>query len=260
MSQPPRPTPDHRDRRTVVATVSALAVLLVVGIVMVWVLGRGRLTTAQPHFPATPSAAASLATPSSSSPTPSPAKASSTSGAGTSGNGASDGSGSGDSGSTASCATTGGALTPSSIRIPSIGVHASVTPVGRGSDGAPKAPPLSDNENFTWYRSSAAPGSGQGLSLLMTHTYHAGGATGNAIHAGLRPGALIRVSDGSRTLCYRVSGTRKIWVSSYSSADENFIYSSSGAPRIGILICWDWNPRTREWDSREVYTATATYH
>jgi len=33
----------------------------------------------------------------------------------------------------------------------------------------------------------------------------------------------------------------------------------TATPRIGILICWDWDKNDKEWDSREVYVAEAMY-
>jgi sortase family protein len=158
------------------------------------------------------------------------------------------------------CSAKGSAIDPTKVKIESLNIDAKVSAAGVDSKtNAPGVPPLNDPVNFTWYNKSVKPGAPQGMSLLMTHTYHKGGASGNKIHESLKPGDVVRVSSGDKTMCYKVTNQRKIYVDKYSADDAKFVYNKNGTPRIGILICWDWDKNDKEWDSREVYVAEAMY-
>ncbi len=60
---------------------------------------------------------------------------------------------------------------PNRIRIPAIGVDASVVPVGLNPDGSMEVPAASD---VGWYELGVRPGGPQGSSVLAAHVDYAG--------------------------------------------------------------------------------------
>lgn len=130
-----------------------------------------------------------------------------------------------------------------------------------GNDGdAPAAPPKSEPNTTGWYKYGPAVGSDKGNVILTVHTYsprNGGNALGNRINGdhGLKQGDVIRILDAEgKQTCYRYSGNTKVWVSSYDP-NSTVLHDDNGKPQLAIIICWDYNNKTNDWDSRLIFYA-----
>jgi LPXTG-site transpeptidase (sortase) family protein len=105
------------------------------------------------------------------------------------------------------------AQTPVMVRIPDIGLEASVLPVGVDEDNQFAVP---EADTVGWYRYGAAPGD-QGSAVLAAHVDYAGRAGAFFNLADLQPGEALEVvmADGS-VLRYRVT--------------DNVLYDKVGLP------------------------------
>jgi len=127
-----------------------------------------------------------------------------------------------------------GAATPTSVRIPSLGIRARLKPVGidvrHGTLGIP-----SDIGVAGWWRDGGAPGSESGAILVAGHVDSARSGAGAffALHKA-RAGDRVRLlTAGGRTYTYRVTSVR-----SYpKGAVPVGVYSSHGAGRLVLVTC-----------------------
>lgn len=161
---------------------------------------------------------------------------------------------------------TGDMESPTKFVVERMGVDSPMMVVGKDADGNPGAPPPSEAYTTAWYNGSPAPGSEHGNVILTIHTYSRGQALGNDLYGadglqepsggkGLREGDLIKISDadGNR-VCYRYTGQTKVWVKTYDPKSGVF-HNPDGPPQLAIMVCWDYNPGTKDWDSRIIFYA-----
>ncbi|MGI5165302.1 sortase domain-containing protein [Spirillospora sp. CA-253888] len=103
-----------------------------------------------------------------------------------------------------------GRALPTSLAIPSIGVSAPVTRVGRDENGAIAAPPLSAPRTAGWDEAGPAPGE-PGAAVLVGHL---GTLTDPAVFARLREldlGAIVGVVRADETVAvFRVTATERV--------------------------------------------------
>lgn len=159
-------------------------------------------------------------------------------------------------GSTSS-ASTSSAPTSSASTATTVASDAPVMSLGLAADGTAAAPPKDQPKTVGWYNLGPRPGSDKGKVVLTAHTYHRGGALGNALNSeqGLRLGDVIRLTDASgRTLCYRHTRTAKVMVKDYDPK-STVLYDDHGAPMLAIVICWDYERSTKFWASRIIFYA-----
>lgn len=159
------------------------------------------------------------------------------------------------------CTTAPGAIEhPVRFKVDARGVDSKMITTGTDPDGAPGAPPKSEPNTTGWFNGSPEVGTTQGNVMLTIHTYspkNGANALGNKLYsdAGLKPGDIIRIIDqNGQQVCYRYRESLKIWVDKY---DENsgVYWNTTGRPQLAIMICWDHNNKTEEWDSRIVFYA-----
>lgn len=153
------------------------------------------------------------------------------------------------------CSPTLEPISPTKFRIDSMDVTSQMLALGDDSSGVPAAPPLSDSRSVGWWTNGPKVGSSQGHAILTVHTYRNGGALGNQLYSkqGLKEGDLVRMTDDQGTTqCYRMEKALKIWVKDYDPKSD-VLYTSEGAPRAVLVICWDFNWGTEEWDSRILF-------
>ena len=128
--------------------------------------------------------------------------------------------------------------------------------LGLDESGAAQAPPKNDSQGVAWFDEGPKVGAAKGNAVLSIHTYRNGGALGNALKddkTGLKPGALVRISDASgTTVCYTLERQTKVWVKDYDP-NSTVLYDYEGKPQAVIVICWDFDPATQAWDSRILY-------
>lgn len=161
----------------------------------------------------------------------------------------------------ASCTTAEGHITdPKRFKVESRDIDSRMITVGKDADGNPGAPPPAESQTTAWYNASPEVGSDKGNTILTIHTYspkNGANALGNKLYsdAGLKVGDIIKISDGSgKQVCYRYTGNTKVWVKSYDPASGVF-HNLTGPPQLAIMVCWDYNKNTNDWDSRIIFYA-----
>ncbi|MEL4357296.1 MULTISPECIES: class F sortase [unclassified Luteococcus] len=204
--------------------------------------------------PASPSSSASA---SAASATSSASASSSASRSGAAGTSASS---NGDSAATkgaapAGCSTQMSPMVPTKVTMGQVTSDSPVLSLGLADDGSIATPPFSQPFSVGWFNGGPKPGSGKGKVVLTAHTFHKGGALGNALQSGLKQGDIIRLTDASgKTLCYRYTSSTKLMVKDYDP-NSTAVYDTGGKPMLAIVICWDWDAARKFWDSRVVYYA-----
>ncbi|WP_148060582.1 class F sortase [Luteococcus japonicus] len=259
--------------RSILAIVSGL---LAVGLFVAWWLGRDSTRDHQgteapvqgtpsaaghpSSRPSSPGSTSSASTSSASTATTRASTASRTPSAGASSSGSSpSGRPPGPSASSLpeGCSTSASPLVPTRITLGDVASDAPVMSLGLAADGTAAAPPKDQPKTVGWYNLGPRPGSDKGKVVLTAHTYHRGGALGNALNSeqGLRLGDVIRLTDASgRTLCYRHTRTAKVMVKDYDPK-STVLYDDHGAPMLAIVICWDYERSTKFWASRIIFYA-----
>lgn len=147
---------------------------------------------------------------------------------------------------------------PTRYTIDRLGVDERVIALGTQGGQIP-APPKNDRRSAGWWKNGPKPGDPQGKVVLTIHTYRPSlrPALGNELYAGgqsaLRPGDVLRLSakDGT-TVCYEFTEAPRIMVSDYDP-DSTVMLDPNGKPSAVIVICWDFNRRTEDWDSRIMF-------
>lgn len=159
----------------------------------------------------------------------------------------------------ASCTTATAGFEPDRFVIERVGADEPVVSLNLDSEGNVAAPPLDEPRMASWWNAGPMPGSDKGKTLLNIHTYRNGGALGNELYAdgasALQPGDLIKLyGAGGEVQCYEFTQADKIWVSEYDP-DSDVMVDFDGDPQLLIIICWDFNAGTEDWDSRIFFHA-----
>ncbi len=155
------------------------------------------------------------------------------------------------------CHTSGKAFVPSTLWIERLNLSAQVIAVTEKSSNGTMAPPKSQPWQVAWLADFPKPGSAVGAVNLTAHTYHLGGALGNTLYSTnpLRKGDVIGLKDGhGNTQCYQFERLVKITAADYTSSSTAF-YDPSAKSQLRIMICWDYDASSGEWDSRVVFYA-----
>jgi sortase (surface protein transpeptidase) len=92
---------------------------------------------------------------------------------------------------------------PTEITIPSIGVHTAVVRLGRNADGTAQVP--TTTKVVGWYTGGPVPGQ-PGPAVILGHvdSYQGPGVFFDL--KDIRPGALVEVQEGARTVDFAVQG------------------------------------------------------
>ena len=146
-------------------------------------------------------------------------------------------------------------ITPSHIKIPSIGVDASVQQVGKKPDGSMATP--TNFEDVGWYDLGSKPGD-PGNAVIAGHVNNALTTSGVFEHlSDVKVGDYITVSDASgKTLVYVVFETDQYPVSEAPAAS---IFSGSGPSQLVLITCdGAWDASTHSYDKRFVVYARLT--
>lgn len=151
---------------------------------------------------------------------------------------------------------------PTSLVINGVVGSTRVLALGQDRHAIPRPPPLTERGKwqFAWDKASGVrPGGPEGVVRLTAHTYPRdgshGSALGNLLLAGLRTGASLEVSGASgERLCYRV--TRRVEVP--ANASLSGYYSTTGSPRLAILVCSGIRRGPGDWSHRTIWYAEPT--
>ena len=65
---------------------------------------------------------------------------------------------------------------------------------------------------------------------------------------------LVQTGEGL-VQCYEFTRSTKVWVADYDP-NSDVMVDFEGAPQLAIIICWDYNRSSGEWDSRIFFYGT----
>lgn len=148
-----------------------------------------------------------------------------------------------------------GAITPSRLRIPSLGIDASIEHVGVKEDGSMGTP--KNFKDVSWYSLGAKPGE-SGSAVFAGHVNN--GLTNAGVFANLskvKPGEYLTLADATgATKVYRVSS-----VTEYpADAPTDAIFATTGPSQVALITCdGEWVPKARTFDKRLVVIAKPAY-
>lgn len=158
-----------------------------------------------------------------------------------------------------SCSTLQGPMAdPKKFIIERTGVNEPVITVGTEADGAVGAPPKNAARTAAWWKDGPQIGSDAGHAILSIHTYRNGGALGNEMYEGakkLQVGDVVKVADADGKLtCYKLSDIKKIAAKDYAANPDAYdLFAEGGDPKLVVIICWDFDKASEEWDSRVLF-------
>lgn len=152
------------------------------------------------------------------------------------------------------CSTTTGSFVPNRFTIDALNADEPVVALGQDAEGNIAAPPLDEPRMASWWNEGPRPGSDAGKAVLSIHTYRNGKALGNEMWAGeqseLKPGDLIKLyGPNGEVQCYEFTETKKVFVKDYDP-NSDVMVDFEGDPMLAIIICWDFDAKTENWDSR----------
>lgn len=220
------PDVKNSSRRVIITAVAVLLCLILVG--AVWFASRGKSPAPTPS--ATSSSTPSAVVGKASTGTPAP--------------------------ELAGCAKPGTEIIPTKVTIESRGVSEPVLSVGNEPDGAVGAPPKDQRDSMAWWNLGPKVGSAKGNVITTVHTWYGGIALGNRLadtETGLKPGDIIKLTDGSTTVCYKYREQKKISVEGYDP-NSNVWIDPEHSPQLTIMICWDFISEDN-WASRIIFYA-----
>jgi hypothetical protein len=144
---------------------------------------------------------------------------------------------------------------PTRANVQHVARRVPVLAMGRYGNGIPKPPPLttSGKRSFGWDRKGPKPGSHRGNVRFNAHTYPDGSALGNALLRGLKVGDRIIVRGSTKAICYKV--TRRISVRPRSWAARVGYYSTTGPPKLAIVVCSGTRLGPGNWTRRTIWYA-----
>lgn len=151
--------------------------------------------------------------------------------------------------------TAEGAITPHSLKIPSLGVSAEVEPVGAKADGTMGTPQNFDH--VSWWSLGAKPG-GEGSAVFAGHVNNA--LTKSGVFANLSKiskGAYVVVEDAEgRSLVYRVTSVEQY----PANASTEKLFATSGNKQLVLITCdGAWVPSAKTFDTRLVVIAQPAF-
>jgi LPXTG-site transpeptidase (sortase) family protein len=139
---------------------------------------------------------------------------------------------------------------PTTLTIPTIGVHAPIVDTGQAADGTPQVPPFAHPEQVGWYTSTASPGE-RGSSVLWGHLDT---KTGTAVFqnlSALTVGDTVQVTraDG-RVATFTVERTA---VYPNDEVPVDTLYDDPGYPALRLVTCGgQFDRQTQEYASNVV--------
>jgi sortase A len=117
---------------------------------------------------------------------------------------------------------------PAFVSIASVGIHASIEPVGVNEKGE-MAVPDGSSDAVGWYRYGTLPGQA-GSAVLAAHVY-----AGFKKLRGIEPGAEIKVlSRGGETLRYVVE---EVKLTRLEEVSPYFLFERSDTARLNLITC-----------------------
>ena len=144
-------------------------------------------------------------------------------------------------------------LTPTRLKIPSLGVNAAVETVGIKTDGTMGTPKNFDNVG--WYSPGSKPGE-EGPAVFAGHVNNGGIRKGVFEKLSkIKTGDYVTVEDAAgRSKIYKVSSVREY----PAEAPAGELFAPGGPSRLVLITCdGEWLPAERTFDKRLVVVADA---
>jgi LPXTG-site transpeptidase (sortase) family protein len=148
------------------------------------------------------------------------------------------------------------AFVPTRLKVPSLGVDASVEAVSNKDDGSMQTP-----KNFSdvgWYQPGSKPGEA-GNAVFAGHVNNALTKSGVFEHLSqVHIGDYVTVEDGSgHSLVYKVMAIDQY---PWNEAPAQSIFATTGPSQLILITCdGEWLKSERTYDKRLVVTATPAY-
>ncbi len=144
------------------------------------------------------------------------------------------------------------AFVPVRLKIPSLGVDASVEEVGNKADGSMDTP--KSFSKVAWYKLGSKPGE-QGNAVFAGHVNNALMTSGVFAHLKeISVGDYVSVADISgKIILYRVTDVEQYRV---DEAPASSIFTTTGTPQLVLITCdGEWSPSAKSFDKRLVVFA-----
>lgn len=148
------------------------------------------------------------------------------------------------------------ALVPVRLKVPSLGINASVEEVGQRADGAMGTP--ANFMNVGWWAQGSKPGE-EGNAVFAGHVNNALTMPGVFAHLSqINKGDYVTVSDASgRTLVYEVS---EVTLYEADQAPLRKIFAATGPSQLVLITCeGEWLEEERTYEKRLVVVARLAY-
>lgn len=126
---------------------------------------------------------------------------------------------------------------PLALRIPALGVRASVVAVDVDPDGV--LVPPGDPRSVGWWSGGARPGDRRGAAVLTGHTVHDGGGVFDRL-AALEAGDAVEVVTHGAVLAFDVRVVREV-DRRRLAAVAGRLFSRSRAPCLVLVTCTGWD-------------------
>lgn len=146
-------------------------------------------------------------------------------------------------------------LTPTRVKIPSIGVDADIENVGKKEDGSMESP--KSFKNIGWYTPGSKPGA-VGNAVMAGHVNNALTTSGVFEHlSDVKVGDYITVADSAgKTLIYIVHQTAQY---NLDTAPVSDIFSQTGPSQLILITCdGAWDEAAKSYNKRLVVYAKLT--
>lgn len=151
------------------------------------------------------------------------------------------------------------ASVPVRVEVPSIGVDAALTPLGKQPNGEVQTPSGEPGAPGGWYQDSPTPGQ-TGSAVILGHVNATNSDIGlfYRLHE-LTPGQTITVTRADHTAA--VFTVDKVDVYHKATFPTMEVYQNADRPEVRLITCGGYNPATREYlDNTVVYAHLTTSH
>lgn len=140
---------------------------------------------------------------------------------------------------------------PTSVRIPQVGLHASLVPVHISADG--QLPLPEDPSRASWLASSVTPGE-RGTSIMAGHVDTLKGPAAFYHLSAVRPGMRIDVARADHTTARFTIDAVAVYPKDHFPDTQ--VYGPTPGPSLRLLTCTGWDAVAREYRDNVVVYAT----
>lgn len=151
------------------------------------------------------------------------------------------------------------ASVPVQIDVPSVGINAALTPLGKQANGEIQTPSGEPGSPGGWYQDSPTPGQ-TGSAIILGHVNATTSDVGlfYRLHE-VTPGQDITITRADHTAA--VFTVDKVDVYRKATFPTIEVYQNADRPEVRLITCGGYNPATREYlDNTVVYAHLTSSH